>query len=93
VEALGTPPSEDQLREQAVKQANKKRDFRGHVMAYVLVNALLVGIWAVTSAGFFWPIFPMLGWGLGVAFNAWDVYGRRPLTEDQIRREMERLRR
>jgi hypothetical protein len=43
-------------------------------------------------ADFFWPVFPMLGWGIAVAFNAWDVYGRRPLTEDQIRREMERLR-
>lgn len=38
-------------------------------------------------------VFPLLGWGIAVAFNAWDVYGRRPVTEDQIRREMERLRR
>jgi hypothetical protein len=92
-EAFGTSPSDDQLREQAVKQAGKKRDFRTHVAAYVLVNALLVGIWAVTGADFFWPIFPMLGWGIGVAFNAWDVYGRKPISEDRIRREMERLRR
>jgi 2TM domain len=55
-----------------------------------LVNACLVGIWAVTGAAFFWPIFPLLGWGIGVAFNAWDVY-RPPISEDRIRREMDRL--
>jgi hypothetical protein len=27
-----------------------------------------------------------------VAANAWDVYGRKPITEDEIRREAERLR-
>jgi 2TM domain len=41
---------------------------------------------------FFWPVFPILGWGIGVAANAWDVYGRKPITEDEIRREADRLR-
>jgi hypothetical protein len=84
--------SEEDLREQAVKRLNKKRDFRTHLLMYVLVNAMLVVIWAVTNTGFFWPIFPILGWGIGVAANAWDVYGRKPITEDEIRREADRLR-
>jgi hypothetical protein len=84
--------TESDLRAEAIRSLKKKRDFRAHLLAYVLVNALLVVIWAVTSAGFFWPIFPIMGWGIGVAFNAWDVYGRPQLTEDQIRREQERLR-
>jgi len=57
------------------------------------VNAFLVVIWAVTSAGFFWPVFPILGWGIGLAANAWDVYGREAISEDEIRPEIERLRR
>jgi hypothetical protein len=93
MEASPTPPTEDELREQAVRSVRKKQDFRGHVVAFVLVNSLLVGIWAATGAGFFWPIFPILGWGIGLGFNAWDAYGRKPLSEDRIRREMERLRR
>jgi len=80
------------LREEAVRSLKKKSDFRSHLVAYALVNSLLVLIWAVTGTGFFWPVFPMAGWGIGVAFNAWDVYGRRPFTEDDIRREQERLR-
>jgi 2TM domain-containing protein len=87
------PTSDQELREQAIAQLKKKRDFRAHVFIYVAVNAVLVAIWAVTGAGFFWPIFPILGWGVGVAANAWDVYGRKPISEEEIRQEAERLRR
>lgn len=59
---------------------------------HLAVNVLLVVIWAVTGAGLFWPVFPILGWGIGVAINAWDVYGRRPITESDSRQEAERLR-
>ena len=85
-------PTDSALREEAIRSLRKKRDFRSHVIAYVLVNTLLVVIWLVTGAGFFWPIFPIAGWGIGVAFNAWDVYGRRPITEEEIAREQDRLR-
>jgi hypothetical protein len=85
---------EQDLREQALQRLKRKRDFKSHVFIYVAVNAMLVVIWAITSdGGLFWPIFPILGWGIGVAANAWDVYGRRPITEDEIRRETDRLRR
>jgi hypothetical protein len=87
-----TTGTEKDLREQAVERLKKKRDFRTHVFMYVVVNAMLVGIWAIVGGGFFWPIFPILGWGIGVAGNAWDVYGRRPISEEEIQREAERLR-
>ena len=88
-----SPSTEDQLRDQAVTRLKKKRDFGMHVLMYVAVNGLLVAIWAITGADFFWPIFPILGWGVGLAANAWDVYGRKPITEQEIQQEMERLRR
>ena len=84
--------TDEELREQAISQPKKKRDFRTHIFIYVLVNAMLVVIWAVTGSGFFWPIFPILGWGVGVGANAWDVYARKPLSEDEIQREAQRLR-
>jgi hypothetical protein len=84
--------SEPDLREQAIARLKKKRDFKAHLFIFVAVNSLLVVIWAVTSSdGFFWPIFPILGWGIGLAANAWDVYGRKPIGEEEIRREMDRL--
>jgi hypothetical protein len=88
----GPPDTEAELRKLAVDQLKKKRDFKTHVVVYVTVNTFLVVIWAVTGADFFWPVFPILGWGIGVAANAWDVYGRKPITEEEIRRETDRLR-
>jgi hypothetical protein len=82
--------TELELWQQAISRVRKKRDFRAHVRVYVTVNLMLVGIWAATG-GFFWPIFPMLGWGIGVGANAWGVYGRRPISDDEIRCEMERM--
>ncbi len=79
-------------RSQALKRIEKRRGFRTHVVAYLAVNAFLVVIWAVTGAGFFWPIFPIAGWGIGVGLNAWDVYGTKPISEDEIQREIDRAR-
>jgi class 3 adenylate cyclase len=45
-------------------------EFRGHLTGYLLVNLMLIGIWAASGAGYFWPIWPILGWGLAVAFHA-----------------------
>ena len=84
--------TEQEIREQAIELLKKKRDFKMHVLMYVTVNAFLVAIWAVSDSGFFWPIFPILGWGIGVIANAYDVYGRKPISEEEIRREVDRLR-
>jgi len=77
-------------RDQAVKRLKKQRDFRGHLVAYLLVNTLLVVIWATTSHGFFWPAFVIAPWGIGVVMNAREAYGRPDLTEQAIEHETER---
>ena len=80
------------LRDLAMKQPKKRRDFHGHLLVYALVNGFLIVIWAMTNPqGFFWPVFPLVGWGIGVVMNAWDVYGAHDFTEEQIQREMQRL--
>ncbi len=77
-------------REAALKRLKDKRDFKNHAATYLIVNALLVVIWAVSGQGYFWPIWPILGWGIGLALNAWTAYFQRSISEDDIRREMEK---
>jgi len=78
-------------REAAVKRLKAKRDFKTHVATYLIVNTMLVVIWAVAGGGgYFWPIWPILGWGIGLVLDGWRVYFQRPISEDEIRREMER---
>lgn len=49
---------------------SQSAEVRSHVLSYTLVMALLVGIWAITGTGYFWPVWPMMGWGIGVASHA-----------------------
>jgi len=86
-----TDTREQAARDKAVAQLKKRRDFLGHVLVYALVNAFVVMIWVVTGAhGFFWPAFLIVGWGIGVVMNAWDVYWRSQITEQDVQREIER---
>jgi hypothetical protein len=81
---------EDNVRTEARKRLEKRRDFAAHCVTYVVVNLMFVGIWAVTGAGYFWPAWIIFGWGVGLVLNAWDVYFRRPITEADIDRELAR---
>lgn len=42
-------------------------------LAYAVVNLLLVAGWIVTEATFFWPVFPLFGWGIALVVHAWVV--------------------
>jgi len=85
-------PRDSELRDRAIRHLKKRRDFHAHLLVYVLVNAFLVVIWWMTTPnGFFWPVFPIVGWGIGVVMNAWDVYFAEEFGEEDIHREIERM--
>ena len=77
-------------RRQARERLQARRDFATHLVSYLLVNAFLVMVWAVTGAGYFWPIWVIGGWGVGLALHAWDTFLRKPVTEADIDAELMR---
>lgn len=79
-----------EARAEALKRVRARRDLSAHAVTYLVVNAFLLGIWWVTGHGYFWPGWVLGGWGIGLVMNAWDVLGRRPITEEDIQREMHR---
>jgi hypothetical protein len=82
----------DELREMAVARLKKRRDLAGHALVFVLVNGFLITIWALATPGvFFWPVFPIAGWGIGLVMHAWDVFRGDEFTEEQIQHEIDRL--
>ena len=80
----------DDRRQAAIIRLGAKREFRLHLSVFVIVNAMLIVIWAVTGTGYFWPIWPIAGWSIGLAAHAFTVYYGRPVTEDNIQQEMRR---
>ena len=73
----------------AKKRIEKRRNLQGTMVAYVVVNAFLLGVWAVTGRGYFWPGWVLGAWGVGMVLGLWD-YLRRPVSEADIDRELER---
>lgn len=76
--------------DRARARAEKKRKFRGDLVVYVIINAFLVGVWAVTGFGYFWPGWVIGAWGLGLILAAWDLFYRHEVTDEDIQREMHR---
>jgi hypothetical protein len=63
---------------QAQSRSPQIKGFWVHVAIYVIVNSLLTAGWAMGGGGFFWPIYLMTAWGLGVVVNGFLAFGRRP---------------
>ena len=75
---------------QAKARAEKKRKFRADLVAYIVINAFLVVVWAITGHGYFWPGWVLGVWGVFLILGAWDVRFRREVTDEEIRRELHR---
>ena len=43
--------------------ARRRRSSRSATRTFLAVSALLVAIWALAGAGYFWPVWPIVGWG------------------------------
>ena len=76
--------------ETARARVMRKRKFKGDVMAYVVINAFLVGIWAVSGFGYFWAGWVLAGWGVLLVLDGWDAFYRHDVTEEDIERELHR---
>ena len=78
--------------EQARKRVEQKRKFRADLVAYIVINAFLIGVWAATGMGYFWPAWVLAGWGALLVLDAWDVFYRRPVTRKDVEDELRRSR-
>ena len=84
--------TDDENRIQAVRRLWAKRGFTIHLAAFAIASLAMLLIWATAGGGgaYFWPIWPIAGWGTGLAVHAWITFGRWSLSEAAIQREMTR---
>ena len=91
-----TPTNEsDYYREQIRKRLKKQQEFKQFLTVWFGVSTMLTLFWLFTNPlAFFWPIFPILGMGLGAFFQWREAYGEPPreITDADIDAEIQRIR-
>ncbi|MES2567015.1 MAG: 2TM domain-containing protein [Bacteroidota bacterium] len=85
---------ETQREQELWKLAKKRVGFKRHLATYIVINGFFWLLWYFTDrndnyAGVPWPIFPMLGWGIGIMFSFLGAYVF--VKHDSIEREYEKL--
>ena len=93
---MPTPLSPEEIDRLARKRAGAKLGWYSHAAIYVVVNLFL---FAISMYGFGhrrWSIFPVLGWGVGLALHGISVFvlgSASGLRERMVQKERERLQR
>ena len=64
--------------ERAEERAHARRDALLLTLTGPLVTAILLALWAITGAGYFWPIWPMLGMSIAVLIALYRAFGPLP---------------
>ncbi len=92
---MTTGMSEEEIYRQARKRVEEKKGFYVHFAVYIIVNIILVIIWAATGADYPWFLFPLGGWGIGILFHFLGVFVFSRQTDWErraVEKEAERLR-
>ena len=93
---MTTPLSPEDIERLARRRAGAKLGWYSHAAIYVVVNLVL---FAISQYGFGerrWSVFPLLGWGVGLAFHGISVFvlgTGSELRERMVRKERERIQR
>ena len=64
--------------ERADERAQARRDALLLTLTGPLVTLVLLATWAATGAGYFWPIWPMLGMSIAVLIALYRAFGPLP---------------
>lgn len=69
------PNSESIAYNRAAKRVKELKGFYGNLISYALVIPFLIFVNLYTSPQYHWFWWPMLGWGIGLASHAFQVFG------------------
>lgn len=77
--------------QQLWKEAKARADFKIHFTIYLIINGGLWLLWLFTGGvdSYPWPVWPSIGWGIGLIANYFTVYRFNRTAE----KEYEKLKR
>lgn len=68
-------PPDKQAYKRARKRAEDVAGYWSHLTSYAIVIGVLVLINLITWGGYFWAIWPAMGWGIGLLFHTVNTFG------------------
>ena len=86
------PMTEEQIYEEATKRVKDRKRFYGGLATYLIVNAVLIVIWALSGQGYPWFLWPLCIWGVFVLgdYLRVFVFGKGSDRQD-IEKEFEKM--
>lgn len=87
-------PNDQELLRVARQRVDARTGLAIHLGVYLIVNAGLIAIWWATGAHYPWFLWPLFGWGIGIASHLFAYFMGPNSAHDEraIAREMRRLR-
>ena len=79
----------------AQKKVKKIKEFYEHLTVYLLVNPIVIVVNVMTSPGYLWFIWCLMGWGMAVILHGLKVFSFPPFfnkkwEEKKIREILEK---
>ena len=86
--------SEEQIYEEASKKVRDRKRFYGGLATYLIVNAVLIVIWALSGQGYPWFLWPLGIWGVFVLGDYLRIFVFGKGSDQQaIEKEVEKMKR
>ena len=85
------------IEKKAKKKVKAKKEFYGHLISFVSTMVFLLIINLLTSPGYLWVVWPLLGWGIGLVSHYFSVFGFFGMgtddwEEQEIQKEISKIR-
>ena len=86
--------TEEQIYEEASKRVKDRKRFYSSLATYLIVNAVLIVIWALSGQGYMWFLWPLGIWGVFVLgdYLRIFVFGKGS-DQRAIEKEVEKMKR
>ncbi|MBK9332397.1 MAG: 2TM domain-containing protein [Ignavibacteria bacterium] len=68
--------TENSQYDEARKRVKALKGFYTNLFVFIVVNIFLMIINLITSPGNLWFLWVVFGWGIGIAFQAFSVFGK-----------------
>jgi len=86
--------TEEQIYEEASKKVRDRKRFYGGLATYLIVNAVLIVIWALSGQGYMWFLWPLGIWGVFVLGDYLRIFVFGKGSDQQaIEKEVEKMKR